>query len=46
MIQNHNFHIQKNVRIILTADGWLSNFLATGDVGRFQATLWALLSCS
>jgi hypothetical protein len=37
---------KKIVSIILPADGWLLNFLATGDVGCFQATLWALLAAS
>jgi hypothetical protein len=40
------FISQKSVSIILPADGWLLNFLTTGDNGRFQATLWALLSGS
>jgi hypothetical protein len=31
------------VNIILPADGWLLNFLATSDVEPFQAILWALL---
>jgi hypothetical protein len=44
MNQNRTFHIPKSVSIILPTDGWLLNFLATGDVGRFQATLWASLS--
>jgi hypothetical protein len=34
---------QKSVSIILPADGLLLNLLATVDVGRFQAILWALL---
>jgi hypothetical protein len=37
---------QKSVSIILPADGWLLNFLATGDVGCFQAMPRALLSGS
>jgi hypothetical protein len=37
---------QKIVGVNLPAIGWLLNFLATGDVGRFQAMLWALLSGS
>jgi hypothetical protein len=43
MNQNCTFHIPKSVSIILPADGWLLNFLAAVEFGRFQAKLWALL---
>jgi hypothetical protein len=46
MNENRTFPIPKIVNIILSADGWLFSFLATGDVGPSQATLWALLSGS
>jgi hypothetical protein len=45
-IQNHTFYIPKYCKHNLPADGWLLKFLATGDVGRFQSILWALLSGS
>jgi hypothetical protein len=44
--ESHLSYPPKSVSINLLADGWLLNFLATGDVGRFQVILWALLSGS